>query len=205
MRRSLAPSQRSSFGSGGRPDQTKTSLVTSSSTTAADGYDTIERMPMFGFLSIPNNLQMQFKIPSGCKISSKNIELRKVKSLGPKRNWQPLRPGDLSSFRTSAMEFNKEGEEGDDDADLEGLPNIESLPPFERLILWKDEKDPSNCVEVVPELACKLRPHQREGVQFLFECTMGLRGFDGQGCILADDMGELFLLKSSFISMRCFA
>lgn len=38
-------------------------------------------------------------------------------------------------------------------------------------------------------MASKLRPHQREGVQFLFECTMGLRGFDGQGCILADDMG----------------
>lgn len=44
-------------------------------------------------------------------------------------------------------------------------------------------------VEVVPELACKLRPHQREGVQFLFDCTMGMRGFNGQGCILADDMG----------------
>lgn len=43
--------------------------------------------------------------------------------------------------------------------------------------------------KVIPQLACKLRPHQREGVQFLFECTMGLRGFEGQGCILADDMG----------------
>lgn len=43
--------------------------------------------------------------------------------------------------------------------------------------------------QVIPQLASKLRPHQREGVQFLFECTMGLRGFEGQGCILADDMG----------------
>ena len=34
-----------------------------------------------------------------------------------------------------------------------------------------------------------LRPHQREGVQFMFECVMGLRDFDGFGCILADDMG----------------
>lgn len=42
---------------------------------------------------------------------------------------------------------------------------------------------------MIPTLASKLRPHQREGVQFLFECTMGLRGFEGQGCILADDMG----------------
>lgn len=143
---------------------------------------------MFGFLSIPNNLQRQFKIPSGCKITSKSIELRKVKSLGLKRNWQPLRPGDLSGFRSSIMDSG-EPEMNDEDADLEGLPNSESLPPFERLILWRDESDPTNAVEVVPELASKLRPHQREGVQFLFECTMGLRGFDGNGCILADDMG----------------
>jgi DNA repair and recombination RAD54-like protein len=63
------------------------------------------------------------------------------------------------------------------------------LPPFERLILWQHEEDETLKIEVIPELACKLRPHQREGVTFLFECTMGHRGFDGQGCILADDMG----------------
>ena len=34
-----------------------------------------------------------------------------------------------------------------------------------------------------------LRPHQREGVKFMFECVMGLRDYDGTGCILADDMG----------------
>ncbi len=33
-----------------------------------------------------------------------------------------------------------------------------------------------------------LRPHQREGVQFMYECVMGLKGFPGAGCILADDM-----------------
>ena len=46
-------------------------------------------------------------------------------------------------------------------------------------------------VDVVldPVLARKLRPHQTEGVKFLYECVMGLRDFGGQGCILADDMG----------------
>ena len=34
-----------------------------------------------------------------------------------------------------------------------------------------------------------LRPHQREGVQFMFECVSSLRATDGAGCILADDMG----------------
>ncbi|KAJ5991833.1 DNA repair and recombination protein [Penicillium sp. IBT 35674x] len=31
--------------------------------------------------------------------------------------------------------------------------------------------------------------HQREGVQFLYECVMGMRSFNGEGAILADDMG----------------
>ncbi|KAL7537050.1 hypothetical protein ACHAXR_007557 [Thalassiosira sp. AJA248-18] len=42
---------------------------------------------------------------------------------------------------------------------------------------------------VPPVLAKWLRPHQREGVQFVYECVMGLKDFNGAGCILADDMG----------------
>ncbi|KAL3776954.1 hypothetical protein ACHAW5_009286 [Stephanodiscus triporus] len=38
-------------------------------------------------------------------------------------------------------------------------------------------------------LAKFLRPHQREGVQFMYECVMSLKDFNGAGCILADDMG----------------
>lgn len=34
-----------------------------------------------------------------------------------------------------------------------------------------------------------LREHQRQGVRFVFDCLMGLKDFDGYGCILADDMG----------------
>jgi DNA repair and recombination protein RAD54B len=44
-------------------------------------------------------------------------------------------------------------------------------------------------VVVDPILAKHLRPHQREGVQFLYECVMGMRSFNGEGAILADDMG----------------
>jgi hypothetical protein len=38
-------------------------------------------------------------------------------------------------------------------------------------------------VFVPPILAKWLRPHQREGVQFLYECVMGLKSFNGQGCM----------------------
>ena len=43
------------------------------------------------------------------------------------------------------------------------------------------------CVEVVvdPRLSRHLRPHQKEGVVFLYECVMQMRDYQGQGAILA--------------------
>ena len=44
-------------------------------------------------------------------------------------------------------------------------------------------------IEVPPILCQWLRPHQREGVQFVFECVYGMKDYGGEGAILADDMG----------------
>jgi hypothetical protein len=41
-------------------------------------------------------------------------------------------------------------------------------------------------VYVPAEIARILRPHQREGVQFIYECVMGLKDYKGRGVILAD-------------------
>lgn len=57
-------------------------------------------------------------------------------------------------------------------------------------------KRPTSCpkgkqiVDVVvdPVLGKHLRDHQREGVQFLYECVMGMR-CEGEGAIMADEMG----------------
>lgn len=61
------------------------------------------------------------------------------------------------------------------------------------LVMKRPESVPKGrqIVDVVvdPLLTKHLRPHQREGVQFLYECVMGLRDFNGEGAILADDMG----------------
>lgn len=60
------------------------------------------------------------------------------------------------------------------------------------LVLWSpgpDEQEGRKEVVVDPALTRVLREHQRIGVQFLFDCLMGLKSFDGFGCILADDMG----------------
>ncbi|PRQ23054.1 putative DNA helicase chromatin remodeling SNF2 family [Rosa chinensis] len=46
-------------------------------------------------------------------------------------------------------------------------------------------------IVVDPLLVRFLRPHQREGVQFMFDCVAGLNSAANiHGCILADDMGD---------------
>jgi hypothetical protein len=51
-------------------------------------------------------------------------------------------------------------------------------------------------VFVPPVLAKWLRPHQREGVLFMYQCVMGLRNFKGNGCILAD--GKFFSMYRNY-------
>lgn len=43
-------------------------------------------------------------------------------------------------------------------------------------------------VVVDPILSNILRPHQREGVKFMYDCVTGVKG-DFYGCIMADEMG----------------
>lgn len=60
---------------------------------------------------------------------------------------------------------------------------------IEPLIVWEPpEGTAGDPVRVDDALTRFLRPHQREGVQFMFECVAGLRNYDGCGCILADGM-----------------
>ena len=44
-------------------------------------------------------------------------------------------------------------------------------------------------VVIDPRLAKVLRPHQVEGVKFLYRCTTGLLDENARGCIMADEMG----------------
>ena len=141
-------------------------------------------MPLFGFLSIPDSMKRQFKVPSGCRITEQSIALRKIKTLGGRKSFQPLRPQGVAQFKRLSPLLAAAQE----DEQLDGADTAADLPPFERLVLWEATDGSGHRIEVIPDLASKLRPHQREGVQFLFECTMGLRGFEGEGCILADDM-----------------
>ncbi|KAI0374888.1 DNA repair protein, SNF2 family [Pilatotrama ljubarskyi] len=55
----------------------------------------------------------------------------------------------------------------------------------------KDKKKKANKVPVVidPRLSKVLRPHQVEGVKFLYRCTTGMVVENQYGCIMADEMG----------------
>ncbi|XP_031260342.1 protein CHROMATIN REMODELING 25 [Pistacia vera] len=73
--------------------------------------------------------------------------------------------------------------------------NVTLPPGVEPLVLWQQEeaengRDNLVTISVDPLLVQFLRPHQREGVQFMFECVSGLcSAANIYGCILADDMG----------------
>lgn len=110
----------------------------------------------------------------------RGLALRKVKTLGLRKNFRVIRPGDLGCLPPRTLQPLEEFPPPAADEEEEEHEDTAEYPPFEPLVLWSHPEDPSKKIEVIPHLACRLRPHQREGVQFLFECTMGLRGFEGQ-------------------------
>ncbi|RMY82936.1 hypothetical protein D0862_11858 [Hortaea werneckii] len=63
----------------------------------------------------------------------------------------------------------------------------------EALVMKRPKSAPKGkqIVDVVvdPQLTSRLRPHQRIGVCFLYECVMGMKDYTGEGAILADEMG----------------
>ncbi|KFX89737.1 hypothetical protein V490_06829, partial [Pseudogymnoascus sp. VKM F-3557] len=76
----------------------------------------------------------------------------------------------------------------------QGAPTPRHDPRAPGALVMKRPKDCAKGKQIVdvvvdPLLSKKLRPHQREGVKFLYECVMGLRDYAGEGALLADEMG----------------
>ncbi|CAG6015482.1 unnamed protein product [Menidia menidia] len=67
---------------------------------------------------------------------------------------------------------------------------------------WLNNKSGLPVVDVVidPHLTTHLRPHQRDGLLFLYECVMGMRAVGRYGAILADEMGLGKTLQSVALS-----
>ncbi|KAM9851618.1 DNA repair and recombination protein RAD54B [Aulostomus maculatus] len=67
---------------------------------------------------------------------------------------------------------------------------------------WTNNRSGLPVVDVVvdPYLTSHLRPHQRDGLLFLYECVMGMRAAGRYGAILADEMGLGKTLQSVALS-----
>ncbi|XP_026987209.1 DNA repair and recombination protein RAD54B isoform X1 [Sagmatias obliquidens] len=70
-------------------------------------------------------------------------------------------------------------------------PNSLVMPRPDNNHQWMFSKNCFPVVDVVidPHLVFHLRPHQKEGIIFLYECVMGMRVNARCGAILADEMG----------------
>lgn len=155
------------------------------------------RAPLLGCLTVPKGPGLvagAFKLPGGARRTGEGANLLKRKSLGVRR---PVTFMTLSKFRpptgspeppSGDFELLEGEEEGEEDAGAATV--VEEEQTWEPLVLWEaGPMEDDNRISVDPRLCKWLRPHQREGVQFMFECVMGMRETEGHGCILADDMG----------------
>ncbi|CAL5874418.1 uncharacterized protein PFLUO_LOCUS8714 [Penicillium psychrofluorescens] len=82
----------------------------------------------------------------------------------------------------------------------EAVPEEDGRPKLDEPLMHKSLADilglkkkvedrPKVPVVIDPRLAKVLRPHQIEGVKFLYRCTTGLIDANARGCIMADGMG----------------
>ena len=68
----------------------------------------------------------------------------------------------------------------------------------------KDPKDIKVPVVIDPRLSKVLRPHQVEGVKFLYKASTGMIAEGARGCIMADEMGLGKTVRSIHTGFRCF-
>jgi SNF2-related domain len=183
------------FSDGEDCDKASQELYRANASSLSRASVSVVRAPVLSILTCPGTVRQAFKPPAGARRTEDSDVLLKRKSLGIRRALCMIQPG---KFRAPVQE-----EEADCDVDITGdtedaaeaakpEPAADpAAPPVEPLILWQsdDGSDPPHTITVDPRLCKFLRPHQREGVQFMFECLMGLREVQGEGCILADDMG----------------
>lgn len=134
------------------------------------------------------------------------------------RSYDPSRPAPLLGMRQGAPFVVKPLHDPSGefaivlyDPTVDGKPNIvqedgtsqntpEEKPKLDVPLMHKSLADilgikkqvgerPKVPVVIDPRLAKVLRPHQIEGVKFLYQCTTGMIDENANGCIMADEMG----------------
>ena len=175
----------------------------------------VSREPLTNWLMVQQGRPVTTKFISPCgSRTSDSDQLFKKKSIGMRKpqahmfikstgvggmgKFQPVLQDVTNLGGDEALALGRAEEEGmlPEEGGMEGGAVPVEEQRWEPLILWEGEVEKEggdvvmHQIRVADRLCKVLRPHQREGVQFVFECLTGQReGFDGQGCILADDMG----------------
>ncbi|KAI5119733.1 hypothetical protein M0805_008663 [Coniferiporia weirii] len=102
----------------------------------------------------------------------------------------------IDERETEEEKREREKEEAREKAAKEAEENMKGLMnPHKSLrkMLGEDQKKQQKrqkvAVVLCPKLTKVLRPHQIEGVKFLYKCTTGMTVENQHGCIMADEMG----------------
>ncbi|RHY35330.1 hypothetical protein DYB32_000180 [Aphanomyces invadans] len=134
----------------------------------------IKNLPFLSFLNPLRDLDCLFKpFKSPCESlrTQESVRLLSVKTLGSRRRWGNI-PTSMAKVQPAVdvvMDFVQDAPQ---DAEPEETKKDDG-PAAEPLVLWSGEVDGKDVETVVPEIIGKfLRPHQREGVQFMFDCGM---------------------------------
>ncbi|GAB7366841.1 hypothetical protein MBLNU230_g1011t1 [Neophaeotheca triangularis] len=83
----------------------------------------------------------------------------------------------------------EDGEKGDNEVMVDEPLMHKSLADILGIKKKVEGERPKVPVVIDPRLTKVLRPHQVEGVKFLYRCTTGLMDSNAEGCIMADEMG----------------
>ncbi|WFD04962.1 DNA-dependent ATPase protein rad54 [Malassezia vespertilionis] len=154
----------------------------------------------------PDALQRRFAIPSirndkgetvATHMTYAALGVRRAVDIPPRPLHDPMSEHAIVLFDPTVddMDFERERERLRIAAAEEHTRTLQTNGPHKSLAamlgldkprVTMEEKVP---VVIDPRLGKVLRPHQVEGVKFLYRCTTGLISENAHGCIMADEMG----------------
>ncbi|KAK9348113.1 SNF2 family N-terminal domain-containing protein [Lipomyces starkeyi] len=125
-----------------------------------------------------------------------NDKAEPIKTLAPKFNTSASisagfkAPYAKNDAKFSAATFYAKYNNSNNSNNTGPIPRYDPAAP-NALVLPRPSNAQGEIVDVVvdPYVSKFLRPHQRDGVRFLYECVMGMKGIPGNGALLADEMG----------------
>ncbi|KAI5729571.1 hypothetical protein M8J76_003994 [Diaphorina citri] len=181
MRRSLAPSQLSK-----RSPEDSPGIKTFPPPVKKEKRSCTSRKPLS---SVDNEDEPNSKLPMTKEEMSEHENL--IRQILAKPFKVPILNYTGSGYSTKALGVRREGaRKALHDPTAPNALVLYTPPQLSAHDLLKIDKDKIQVHVVVdPVLSNILRPHQREGVKFMYECVTGVRIEDAYGCIMADEMG----------------